>query len=276
MIKNGLVICILICFVSFGSYTQNFPDTLKLKNYESVGNYVGSYFVDGVNLVKAPFKWQKKDWILAGSAVVAGSLIYIFDDDIRDLIQRNRSSFTNNFSENFVEPFGSGMYSLPLLGLLYITGEASQNSKSKTIALNGVKTFVFSATFATVLKQITKRHRPYQDLEANSRLWDGPFGNSNYSAFPSGHTMVSFALASYISSEYKDKLWVGISTYTIASLVGLSRINDDKHWASDVFFGAVLGYAVGKCIFNNSFERHNIQILPLSQAGFGLTLIKKL
>ena len=165
---------------------------------------------------------------------------------------------------------------MPLFALLYLYGEIDQNPKSKTIALNGVKTFVLSAAFVTVLKHLTKRHRPYQDLEANPRLWEGPFGNSDYTSFPSGHTLVSFALASYVSSAYKDKPWIGIASYSIAGLVGLSRLNDDKHWASDVFFGAVLGYAVGKCIYNNSLEKHNILVLPVSQTGLGLTLIKKL
>ena len=220
-------------------------------------------------------KRKKKDWILAGSTLAAGSLIYIFDDDIRNVFQRNRSSFTNHLSENIVEPFGSGLYSMPLFGLLYLYGEIGQDSKSKTVALDGVKTYVLSASVAFVLKQIGKRHRPFHDPEPNSKLWEGPFGDSKYNSFPSGHALVSFALASYVSSAYKDKVWVGIASYSIAGLVGLSRLNDDKHWASDVFIGAVIGYAVGKCIYNNSFEKHNIQVLPVAQNGLGITFIKK-
>ncbi len=274
MIKKGFLFLFLLA--SIQSYAQYSTDSIHLKKYESTGAYFGSYFTDGLKVATAPVCWDKEDWIIAGSTIAATSLIYIFDDDIRTVFQKNRSSFTDNLSANFIEPFGSGKYSVPLLGLLYLYGEIDQNPKSKIVALNGVKTFVLSAAFVTILKQIGKRHRPYQDYEGNSTKWDGPFGDSEYTSFPSGHTLVSFALASYLSSAYKDKLWVGITSYSIAGLVGLSRLNDDEHWGSDVFVGAVLGYAIGKCIFNNSLEKYNIQILPVSQMGFGLTLVKKL
>lgn len=271
-----IITVLLFLFLGLYGSAQYSADTTKLKDYESAGNYFGSYLTDGVNIITGPFHWNKKDWIIAGSTIAAASFIYMIDDDLRGVFQRNRSTFTNNTSKNFIEPFGSGKYSLPLLGLLYLYGEIKQNPKSKTVALNGVKTFVLSAAFVSILKQVAKRHRPHQDIVGNARLWEGPFGNSKYTSFPSGHTLVSFALASYVSSAYKDKPWVGISSYSIAALVGLSRLNDDFHWTSDVFVGAVLGYAIGKCVFNNSLERHNIQILPVSQTGLGLTLIKRL
>ena len=37
-----------------------------------------------------------------------------------------------------------------------------------------------------------------------------------------------------------------IITYPLAALVGLGRIYKEKHWASDVFFGALLGSIVGE------------------------------
>ncbi len=276
MIKKEILSIVLFFLVAINLNAQYSADTVKLKEYKSTGAYLGSYFTDGMDIATAPFRWDKKNWIIAGSTVAAASLIYIFDDDIRSVFQRNRSSFTDNLSQNFIEPFGSGKYSLPLLGLLYLYGEIDHNPKSKIVALNGVKTFVLSAAFVTVLKQIGKRHRPYQGFSSNPRLWDGPFGNSEYTSFPSGHSLVAFALATYVSSAYKEKAWVGIASYSVAGLVGLSRLNDDKHWASDVFVGAVLGYAIGKCVFNNSLEKYNIQVLPISQSGLGITLIKRL
>lgn len=274
MKKRYLLLTLLICFVSSPVLSQYSTDTVIYRNYENAGQYFGSYFTDGFALAKAPFKWQKRDWIIAGSTIAVGSLIYVLDDDIRDLIQRNRSGFTNDVSKNLIEPFGSGKYSIPLFGLLYLYGEIKDDQKSKRVALDGVKTFVFAASSAVVLKYIFKRHRPFHDTEANPRLWEGPFGNSRYTAFPSAHTAISFAMAAYLSSAYKDKLWVGISSYSIATLVGLSRINDDKHWGSDVFVGAVLGYAVGKCVFNKSLEKKNIKVLPVAGNGIGIRLVK--
>lgn len=277
MIQKGLLAVLLFFCLIYSNIVsaQYSAEPTKLKEYETSGAYLGSYFIDGMDIARAPFHWDQKEWIIAGSSLATASMIYLFfDDDIRSAFQTNRSSFSNNLSRNFIEPFGSGKYSLPLLGMLYLYGEIENHPRSKTIALNGVKTFVISAAFATVLKQIGKRHRPYQEYEGNSRAWAGPFGDSEYTSFPSGHTTVSFAMASYISSAYKDKAWVGITSYTLATLVGLSRINDDEHWASDVFVGAVLGYAIGQTVFNNSLEKYNIQVLPISHSGLGITLIK--
>jgi membrane-associated phospholipid phosphatase len=36
--------------------------------------------------------------------------------------------------------------------------------------------------------------------------------------------------------------------YGIATLTALSRVNDNAHWASDVFFGAIIGYFTAKAI----------------------------
>ena len=59
-------------------------------------------------------------------------------------------------------------------------------------------------------------------------------------------------MATVIAKEYRDKKWVGIASYGLASLVGLSRLGLDKHWASDVFVGSILGYAIG----NFTFKQH--------------------
>ena len=60
-----------------------------------------------------------------------------------------------------------------------------------------------------------------------------------------------------------------ITCYGLATLVGLSRLTEDAHWLSDVFLGAVIGYAVGKMVVRNQNKR--LQIAPaLSPGGVGL------
>lgn len=275
-IKNTKIIVVFFLFFTIYINAQNYTNYTESGNYKSTEQYLISYFDDGIHVITQPFRWQKKNWIIAGVTLTVGTIIYTFDSDIQNVFKNNRTSFTNNLSKNFIEPFGSGVYSIPLLGLLYLHGAMNQNTKSKTIALDGMKTFIISAVMATILKQMTKRHRPFQDIQANPRLWDGLFGKSQYDSFPSGHTAASFALASFISSAYNNKLWLGVSSYALASLVGLSRINDDKHWASDVFIGAIMGYYIGKSIYNKSFERYNIQLIPVSDIGIGITIVKKL
>lgn len=65
-----------------------------------------------------------------------------------------------------------------------------------------------------------------------------PNGVDNRS-FPSGHTDFSFINAEFVRMEY-GWAW-GAGAYAIATTVGIMRIYNDWHWASDVLFGAGLG-----------------------------------
>lgn len=71
---------------------------------------------------------------------------------------------------------------------------------------------------------------------------DRPDGSDSRS-FPSGHASGSFALATVAEVFYGP--WVGIPSYTLASLIALSRIDKNKHFASDTVAGALLGTLIG-------------------------------
>jgi len=67
---------------------------------------------------------------------------------------------------------------------------------------------------------------------------------SDSRSFLSGHTSDCFAIATVVN-DYYGKKW-GIPLYTFAALVGISRIEKNKHWPSDVLSGAALGYIAGR------------------------------
>jgi membrane-associated phospholipid phosphatase len=52
---------------------------------------------------------------------------------------------------------------------------------------------------------------------------------------------VAFALATAIADETRDP-WSDAALYGAATLTGLARLNDDRHWTSDVFVGALVGH----------------------------------
>ncbi len=63
-------------------------------------------------------------------------------------------------------------------------------------------------------------------------------------SFPSGHTSHSFVVAAVSHELFGYR--IGFAAYCMAGIVGLSRIHDNKHFLSDVIFGAGLGTVVGK------------------------------
>lgn len=72
-----------------------------------------------------------------------------------------------------------------------------------------------------------------------------PDGSSNTS-FPSGHTASTFATATVLQQHFGWK--AGIPAYAFAAYVGASRIQMQKHYLSDVAFGAAVGIVAGRTV----------------------------
>jgi membrane-associated phospholipid phosphatase len=90
-------------------------------------------------------------------------------------------------------------------------------------------------------------------------------------------------VASVIAAHY-DPLWVKISSYGVASLVGMARIYEHGHWTSDGLAGALIGTSVGTAVvyFNEKKRKADkkeagIFITPLLSRGTGgiaITLVR--
>jgi membrane-associated phospholipid phosphatase len=68
--------------------------------------------------------------------------------------------------------------------------------------------------------------------------------NGGAHAFPSGHTSATFATAEVLREHFGWK-W-GAPAYAIGAYVSVSRMVDNKHWASDVVFGTAIGLVSGR------------------------------
>ena len=101
-----------------------------------------------------------------------------------------------------------------------------------------------SALASTLLKNYFDLPRPA------GLLTDGSFYRIGeallYKAFPSGHTLTAFAIASalYFSSD-KGKRKPMLLIFILAGLVGLSRNAVGAHWLTDVLGGAGVGIWCG-------------------------------
>lgn len=98
-------------------------------------------------------------------------------------------------------------------------------------------------------------------------------------AWPSGHTSSSFTVASVLDEFYGPK--VGIPAYILASLVGLRMMDTGDHWASDVVFGAALGWVVGHTIAgkHKELEIAGFEVMPYlenaSEPIVGISFVKQ-
>jgi len=95
-------------------------------------------------------------------------------------------------------------------------------------------------------------------------------------AWPSGHTSSSFTVASVLDEFYGPK--VGIPAYVAASAVAYRMMDTGDHWASDVVFGATLGWVVGHTVAgrHKELEIAGFNVVPYvgnteeSKVGVGL------
>lgn len=269
----SLVFLIIFCS-TFKSFSQQDSLTKKISFSKK---YVASYWHDTKTIVTEPVRWQAKQWGTFAGVLGAWAITYVYDEEIYDFFQKNGSQTTDNISKYLIEPWGSGLYSLPLLGVIYLTG--LKNNHHRNVALTGLKAFILSGGAAFITKHLFHRHRPSDDDPPNAYLWEGPFPfTTDYTSFPSGHTTTAFAVASVLACGYKDKIWIGISSYTLASLVGISRIYDGEHWASDVIAGAALGTFVGLTLSKINFEgNEKIKISPAAfNGGYGMRIVYQL
>ncbi|WP_277980221.1 phosphatase PAP2 family protein [Sphingomonas phyllosphaerae] len=86
-----------------------------------------------------------------------------------------------------------------------------------------------------------------------------PDGSDNKS-FPSGHTSVSFAAAATLEKRYGWK--AGLPALGLASVVGLARVQADKHYVHDVLAGAAIGSISGLLLTNRHDGR--VRLTPWS------------
>ena len=240
-------------------------------SFKPDGAYFKSYWTVTKKIPTGPARWKASEWITFSGIIAGGTLLYIYDDEILKWIQRAPGQGKDRLSKYVLEPWGSGLYPAFLLGGYYIYGLAADNLRARQVALGGVQAFIMTSIATQVIKHITHRHRPNQDDPSNPRLWEGPFTGWEYSAFPSGHTSAAFALATLFSSIYRDRLWVSFLSYGLATGVAWSRMYDNKHWPSDVFIGAALGFAIGKTVYHVMQGQTNLT-LGISRYG-GVSLV---
>jgi membrane-associated phospholipid phosphatase len=227
---------------------------------------LSSYFIllgsDLKQEVTAPFHWSKKDWGKAAKfTLLTGALLFADEPIERGAVKlRNNSKTVSNVS-TWVSRFG-GDYETYTLAAFGAYGFIFKNQKIKTTTLLATQAYITGGAMEGLLKFLTGRQRPsfYDSTSGEVEpKWHGPFyktgvdryGQRVNSSFPSGHTTVAFAAATVFAMEYKGIAWVPIFSYSVATLIGISRITNDKHWATDVLAGAALGYFTGRQVVNN-------------------------
>lgn len=160
--------------------------------------------------------------LLTGAGATLGfalDLHHQIDVPIRDWTQRDGHS---RFEvENYIQfaPVASVL-------VLNFCGVKGEHSLRDVVSL-GVGTYMIGTAIVQGLKYGIGQERPYGGV---------------FTSFPSGHTADAFMGAEILRREYGKKYpGIALAGYTAATVTGLMRIYNNRHWASDVLAGAGIG-----------------------------------
>jgi membrane-associated phospholipid phosphatase len=261
---------LILFFCLFGLLSQTNPAFAEVKDTSMVVKVVKHGLTDTKQYSLSPTKWDKKDWIIAGSVTAAtGALIAWGDQPIYNFANTLHTDGLDLVSKG-LRPMGNGYLYLTMSAFI-ISGIVNKDNYAFETGLIAAESYAFTGVACQVVKTVAGRARPNYQGNTDPHTWEGPFFKGN--SFFSGHSSSAFAVASVVSYRYRDKGWVPVVSYGLATLCGLQRIYDNRHWASDVFFGAAVGTASGLFLCKQ-WEKNSILFFPTaSQGGAGLSLV---
>ena len=225
-----------------------------------IGSLGRAFAEDAKYVLTSPLRIDTKSALILGGVAAAIGGLMVVDDDLQDFFQRNRNDFTRDISSE-LDVYGSApnvlIGNLGLIGVGWWFRESQGGDKLLRTALISLEAQAFTESIAGVTKFVVGRARP--TAGQGDQTYD-PFHGIDR-AFPSSHSARAFAVATVFADRYEQP--VPILAYTLAALIGISRTELDRHWASDVFAGAALGFTMGKVlIWRHRYQDNRLTFLP--------------
>jgi membrane-associated phospholipid phosphatase len=148
------------------------------------------------------------------------------------------------------ETIGGARFQLVGALATYTVGHATGHRRAAKVGADLLRAQMLSQALTATIKMSVRRTRP-----------DGTM----YS-FPSGHSSVTFASATVLQRNFGWK--VGIPAYGVATYVAASRIQEKRHFLSDVAFGAAIGIMAGRTVTVGRGDAR-FTLSPLAAPGGG-------
>jgi len=254
-----IALVLAVCLLPLGHRCLAADNGAISRGIEAVKTDFGNYYLDRANLTKLGIG-------VAGAAVFAHTGM---DRYIRNKYQDDlRSTGTDDATKIFnITGTAVALVIAPAYLGAYGAGKLLHNPTMEEWALKSLRATVVGGPAIVLLAAATGGDRPTE-------------GGSNWGAFNnfhgvSGHTYFSavpFITAAKMSDNpYQKAIFYGLSTLT-----GLGRINDDKHYFSQVALGWYLAYLSCAVVEKGNDQREgrmNVQLAPVPK-GMAITLRK--
>lgn len=233
---------------------------------------IKAFLQDEKKLWTSPIKMVNKEKVFWAPVLGATILALSRDEKIYSEFKSFESKHTWVSKVSPVITCGGGNITVvSASALFYFGGLAFHNEKAKQTGLLSIQALAHAGLIITIGKYFTGRQRPSYDNGKDYWHWfptslstfKKGYPRSGYDAFPSGHTIAAWSVATVIAKQYRNKKIIPVICYTLATCVGLSRITEDAHWMSDVIIGAALGYSIGSFVVRERADT-KFTILPVT------------
>ncbi len=184
----------------------------------------------------------------AGAALTVAALQ--FDDP--DAAERNLGHGAMDGLFDFGNVYGGSAVLVTAAAGAFGVGRVAHDPRVARAGSEMIRSLVYTGVAVTTLKVAFHRTRP----------------NGGAYSFPSGHTAAAFAVAPVLARRFG---WAAaIPAYALAASTAMGRMEDRKHYLSDVVFGAAIGTSIGIAVSGDraSAASWNVALSPM---GVGLT-----
>jgi membrane-associated phospholipid phosphatase len=209
------------------------------------------------------FPQRRSTWTILGIGAAAALAVHPADDYVESHIVGNEAadnffSLGNLVGSAYVQ-FGSAV-GLWAVGR-YVVAPAdggSRTNKYSEVGFDLLRAQILSGVIVQGIKHTVRRDRP----------------SGACCAFPSGHAAAAFAAAAVLERHLGYRLsWPALAG---ATYVATSRLVDNRHFLSDVVFGAAVGTASGWTVVGTRGRKHPIVIQPVPVKGGMMIAVMRL
>ena len=187
-------------------------------------------------------------WLISGAALTIG--VYQFED--AEGVSRALDQGIWDVLSDVGNIWGDARVQVPLALGTWGVGNWKDNEKLASFGFDLSRGLLLSYSVTGLIKPIVGRTRP----------------NGDSYSFPSGHTSAAFTAAGVICQRYGG--WAGGVSLGLGVMAAMGRMEDLKHYPSDVVAGATIGWIIGWTVGRDKVADDTaLRIVP---TGNGLAL----